>query len=44
MLTWMGKGKKAPFGIQMHNPGLFDEYREIWVELNPTEDALLSMK
>jgi hypothetical protein len=44
VLTWMGKGKKAPFGIQMHNPGLFDEYREIWVEENPTEDALLSMK
>jgi hypothetical protein len=44
VLTWMGKGKKAPFGIQMHNPGLYDEYREIWVELNPTEDALLSMK
>ena len=44
VLTWTGKGKKAPFGIQMHNPGLYDEYREIWVELNPTEDALLSMK
>ena len=44
VLTWMGKGKKAPFGIQMHNPGLFDEYKELWVEENPTGDELLSMK
>ena len=34
VLTWMGKGKKAQFGIQMHNPGLYDEYKEIWVEEN----------
>jgi hypothetical protein len=37
-------GKKAPFGIQMHNAGLFDEYKDIWVETDPTVDDLLSTK
>ena len=36
--------KKSPFGIQMHNGGLFDEYKDIYVEPDPTEDDLLSIK
>ena len=37
-------GKKSPFGIQMHNGGLFDEYKDIYIEPDPTEDDLLSIK
>jgi hypothetical protein len=37
-------GKKTPFGIQMHNGGLFDEYKDIWVEPDPMVDDLLSTK
>jgi hypothetical protein len=44
VLTWQGKGNKHPFDIMMHNGGLFDEYKEIWLEQSPAEDALLSMK
>jgi Domain of Unknown Function (DUF1080) len=34
--------KKSPFGIQMHNGGLFDEYKDIYVEVDPTVDDLIS--
>jgi 3-keto-disaccharide hydrolase len=44
VLQWTGKGKKFPFDIMMHNGGLFDEYREIWIETSPKEDAFLSQK
>jgi hypothetical protein len=44
VLSWQGKGKKAPFDIMMHNAGLFDEYREIWVERGAAGDEMLSMK
>jgi hypothetical protein len=44
VLRWKGTGRKHPFDIMMHNPGLFDEYKEIWLEQNPTVDDLLSMK
>jgi hypothetical protein len=44
VLDWTGPGRKHPFDIMMHNKGLFDEYRDIWVELNPTEPGLLSMQ
>jgi hypothetical protein len=44
VLQWTGKGKKFPFDIMMHNGGLFDEYREIWIEPSPKEDAFLSQK
>ena len=37
-------GKKSPFGVQMHNGGLYDEYKDIYVEPDPTEDDLLSIK
>jgi hypothetical protein len=44
VLKWAGKGKKFPFDIMMHNAGLLDEYREIWIEPSPAEDAFLSQK
>lgn len=44
VLQWNGKGKKFPFDIMMHNGGLFDEYREIWIEDKPTVDGFLSQK
>jgi hypothetical protein len=44
VLKWTGKGKKFPFNIMMHNGGLFDEYREIWIEDKPTLDGFLSQK
>ena len=44
VLSWKGPGRKHPFDLMMHNGGLFDEYREIWIEQNPTEDAYLSQK
>jgi hypothetical protein len=44
VLQWTGKGKKFPFDIMMHNGGLFDQYREIWIEDKPTFDGFLSQK
>lgn len=44
VLTWRGTGRKHPFAIQMHNNGLFDEYKDIFVEENPTVDELLCLK
>ena len=44
VLSWKGPGRKHPFNIMIHNPGLFDQYREIWLEVSPKEDALLSTK
>jgi hypothetical protein len=37
-------GKKGPFALMMHNPGLFDEYKDIWVETDPAGDELISTK
>jgi hypothetical protein len=44
VLTWTGMGRKHPFAIQMHNAGLFDEYKDFFIEENPTVDELLSLK
>ena len=44
VLQWTGKGKKFPFDIMMHNGGLMDEYREIWIEDKPTLDGFMSQK
>ena len=44
VLSWTGTGRKHPFNIQMHNGGLFDEYKELWIERDPTVDDLLSNK
>lgn len=37
-------GKAGPIALQMHNGGLFDEYKDIQVEINPATDDLLSLK
>jgi hypothetical protein len=37
-------GKAGPIGWQMHNKGLFDEYRDVRIEVNPTGDELLTTK
>jgi hypothetical protein len=35
-------GKTGPFALQMHNGGLFDEYRNVRVEMDPKEDKLIT--
>ncbi len=37
-------GQKGPFALQMHNKGLFDEYANIAIELDPKNDGLLTTK
>jgi hypothetical protein len=37
-------GKKGPFALMMHNAGLFDEYKDIWIETDPMVNELLSTK
>ena len=37
-------GKVGPIAWQMHNKGLFDEYRDVRLEVNPTADELLTTK
>ena len=35
-------GQKGPFALQMHNKGLFDEFANIAVEVDPPTDDLLT--
>ena len=35
-------GRKGPFALQMHNKGLLDEYANIAIEENPTNDDLIT--
>jgi hypothetical protein len=37
-------GQKGPFALQMHNKGLFDEYANIAIEVNPTVNDLITLK
>ena len=37
-------GQKGPFALQMHNKGLFDEYANIAIEVNPSGDELITRK
>ena len=37
-------GKPGPIAWQMHNKGLFDEYKDVRVEVNPASDELLTTK
>jgi len=37
-------GKTGPIALQMHNAGLFDEYKDISVEVDPKDDGLLLLK
>jgi len=34
-------GKTGPIALQMHNGGLFDEYKDLKIEVNPATDDLL---
>jgi hypothetical protein len=36
-------GKVGPIALQMHNPGLFDEYKDLSVELDPKDDRLITV-
>jgi len=35
-------GRKGPIAWQMHNKGLFDEYKDVRIEENPNEDKLVT--
>lgn len=37
-------GKAGPIAWQMHNAGLFDEYKDVSIEVNPQVDDLVSTK
>ena len=37
-------GKEGPIAWQMHNRGLFDEYKDVSIEVDPHENELLSTK
>jgi hypothetical protein len=37
-------GKIGPIGWQIHNAGLFDEYKDVRVEVNPAEDRLITVE
>ena len=35
-------GRVGPFALQMHNKGLFDEYKDLHIEENPQDDTLIT--
>ena len=35
-------GRVGPIALQMHNAGLFDEYKDLSIELDPKEDKLIT--
>jgi hypothetical protein len=37
-------GTRGPFCIQIHNSGLYDEYKDLYVDEQPTSDELLTTK
>jgi len=37
-------GKKGPIAWQMHNKGLFDEYKDVRIETDPKEDRLITVE
>jgi hypothetical protein len=37
-------GKTGPFALQIHNGGLFDEYKDISIEVDPAVDDLVTTK
>jgi hypothetical protein len=37
-------GSRGPFCIQIHNSGLYDEYKDIYVDDRPTSDQLLTAR
>jgi len=37
-------GKAGPIAWQMHNAGLFDEYKDVSIEVDPRDDELITLK
>lgn len=37
-------GKRGPVAFQMHNAGLFDEYKDVTIEVDPDTDELLTTR
>jgi hypothetical protein len=37
-------GKTGPIAWQMHNAGLFDEFKDVRLEVDPTEDRLITVE
>jgi hypothetical protein len=37
-------GKPGPIAWQMHNAGLFDEYKDVSVEADPADDDLHTLR
>jgi hypothetical protein len=37
-------GKTGPIAWQMHNAGIFDEYKDVWIETNPKVNDLITTK
>jgi hypothetical protein len=37
-------GKEGPIAWQMHNAGLFDEYKDVSVEVEPADMELISVR
>ncbi len=37
-------GKEGVIAWQIHNRGLFDEYKDITIEVDPAEDGLITVK
>ena len=35
-------GKTGPIAWQMHNAGLFDEFKDVRIEIDPTDDRLIT--
>jgi hypothetical protein len=36
--------KKGPIAWQMHNKGLFDEYKDVRIEVDPKDDKLITVE
>jgi len=36
-------GRTGPIAWQMHNAGLFDEYKDVTIELDPQHDELITV-
>jgi len=37
-------GQTGPIAWQMHNAGLFDEYKDVTIEVNPLSNDLITTK
>jgi hypothetical protein len=37
-------GKTGPIAWQMHNAGLFDEFKDVTIEMDPKDEGLITVK